>query len=165
MDRGSRIANAMGEETLGTHREWMARALDLAKQAAQCNEVPVGAVVVAGGTLIGEGANARETLGDPTAHAEIIALRQAAQHLGTWRLTEVSLYVTLEPCPMCAGAIVQARVGCLVYGTSDAKGGAVESVMNVLHPGLWNHQVDVIAGVMRDECRELLQVFFQTRRL
>ncbi|MDR2736236.1 MAG: tRNA adenosine(34) deaminase TadA [Gracilibacteraceae bacterium] len=147
-----------------THRKWMAQALDLAKQAAQRNEVPVGAVIVVDDSLVAAAANSRETLKDPTAHAEILALRQAAQRLGTWRLTEATLYVTLEPCPMCAGAVAQSRVNRLVYGATDAKGGAVESVMNVLHPMLWNHKVDIIAGVMSDECRELLQEFFQARR-
>lgn len=142
----------------------MAQALTLAKQAAGQKEVPVGALVVVGDSLIAAAANSREALRDPTAHAEILALRQAAQRLGTWRLTHATLYVTLEPCPMCAGAIIQARLGRLIYGAADPKGGAVESVMNILHPGLWNHQVDIIAGIMDEECRNLLQEFFQACR-
>ena len=102
-----------------------------------------------GDALISSSANARESLRDPTAHAELLALRQAAQRLGTWRLTQATLYVTLEPCPMCAGAILQARLGRLVYGAADPKSGAVESVINVLHPNLWNHKVDIIAGICK----------------
>ena len=142
----------------------MAQALSLARQAAQQNEVPVGAVVVANDSLIAAAANSRESLQDPTAHAEILALRQAARHIGMWRLTEATLYVTLEPCPMCAGAMIQARLGRLVYGAADSKGGAVESVMNILHPHLWNHKVDVIVGIMAEECQALLQEFFRARR-
>ena len=147
-----------------THRDWMTQALVLAREAASHNEVPVGAIITVGDTLIAAAANCREALQDPTAHAEILALRQAAQQLGAWRLTEATLYVTLEPCPMCAGAVVQSRLGRLVYGTSDPKGGAVESVMNVLHPDCWNHQTEIIAGIMSEECRKVMQEFFQGRR-
>jgi tRNA(adenine34) deaminase len=147
-----------------THKDWMAQALTLAAQAGRQNEVPVGALVVAKGTLIASGVNATETLQDPTAHAEIIALRKAAEHLGTWRLSEATLYVTLEPCPMCAGAIIQARLGTLVYGTDNPRFGAVESVMNILRPNIWNHTVNVVSGIMAEECEIVLKEFFQTRR-
>ncbi|MBD0336764.1 MAG: nucleoside deaminase, partial [Cyanobacteria bacterium Co-bin13] len=119
------------DETYLRHRHWMRRALELAEAAGQAGEVPVGAVVVGpANQLIAEAANRRERDHDPTAHAEILALRQAGQVLGSWHLNDCTLYVTLEPCPMCAGALIQSRLGLLVYGTDDAKAGAVRTVLN-----------------------------------
>jgi len=124
-----------------------------------------GAVVVRDGEIIGRGYNQRETLGDPTAHAEMLAIREAAQYLGSWRLTGTTLYVTLEPCPMCAGAIVNARISELVYGASDPKAGAVSSLMNLVQDERLNHSVgEVIAGIREQECAELLRSFFKALR-
>ncbi|MBC7344398.1 MAG: nucleoside deaminase, partial [Clostridia bacterium] len=134
------------------------------EQASAIGEVPVGAVVVRGDTIISRGLNLRETLGDPTAHAEILALRGAALVLGGWRLPDTTIYVTVEPCPMCVGAIVAARVALLVYGARDPKGGAVESIVSLIDlPGL-NHKVEVIGGVLEEESGALLKKFFQQLR-
>lgn len=143
---------------------WMMLALDQARRAFDADEVPVGAIVVHDGLVIGEGYNQRETLQDPTAHAEIIAITQAAATLGTWRLIDCTLYVTLEPCPMCAGAIVQARIPTLVYGTSDPKAGACDSLYQITSDPRLNHQVSVRSGLLRDSCRALLQEFFAEQR-
>jgi tRNA(adenine34) deaminase len=142
----------------------MSLALAEARLAAEKGEVPVGAVIVHAGALIAKAHNQRETLQDPTAHAEILALTQAAEALGSWRLLDTTLYVTLEPCPMCAGALLQARVARLVFGAKDPKGGGCGSVWNLLEPGKVNHSVSVEAGVLAGECAELLQAFFQARR-
>lgn len=143
----------------------MARALDLARAAGAAGEVPVGALVVDwDGFVIGEGANARERTEDPTAHAEIVALRAATRHTGSWRLTGCTLVVTLEPCAMCAGAIVQARVPTLVLGAWDAKAGACGSVWDLVRDPRANHRVYVVGGVLADECGELLRAFFRQRR-
>jgi len=139
--------------------------LKLARLAAQNGEIPVGAVVVYEGRAIGSAANEKEASRDPTAHAEILAIRRATAAIGSWRLSEATLYVTLEPCPMCAGALVQARLKRLVYGAADRKGGAVESVLNVLDPHLWNHRVDVVAGILEEECQAVLKNFFLNRRM
>ncbi|MDR1604048.1 MAG: tRNA adenosine(34) deaminase TadA [Gracilibacteraceae bacterium] len=146
------------------HRDWMQMALTEARAAAQAGEAPVGAVIVRAGTLLARAHNERETTGDPTAHAEIIAIRRAAAALGRWRLDDAVLYVTLEPCPMCAGAIVAARLRQLVYGARDEKGGGVDSVMRILAPGIWNHQVEVTAGVREEECAQALRDFFRDKR-
>src|SRR3712207_59838 len=131
---------------------FMRLALREAERALEHDDVPIGAVVVRDGEVIGAGHNERELREDPTAHAESIALREAARHLGSWRVLESVLYVTLEPCPMCAGAIVLARVPRVVFGTEDPKAGAVGSVMNLLdHPKL-NHRPQVAGGLLRDEC-------------
>ncbi|SIS84617.1 tRNA-adenosine deaminase [Alicyclobacillus vulcanalis] len=143
---------------------FMRRALELAREAARWGEVPVGAVVVEDGRIIGEGLNLRETWRDGTAHAEMVALAEASRRVGGWRLTNCTLYVTLEPCPMCAGAMVLARVGRLVYGASDAKGGAVESKVRLLEPGLWNHAPKITSGILADDCAKLLTDFFRERR-
>jgi tRNA(adenine34) deaminase len=142
----------------------MRQALELAREAERAGEVPVGAVLVSGGQVIARGWNRTITDCDPTAHAEIIALREAAKALGNYRLGDVTLYVTIEPCAMCAGAIVQARVARLVYGADDPKGGAVRTCFNLLDHPLLNHRVEVTAGVLADECAALLQTFFATRR-
>lgn len=147
------------------HRRWMLRALLLAESAGDAGEVPVGAVIVGpDDELIAEAANLRERLCDPTAHAEILALRQAGQHLQTWHLNDCRLYVTLEPCPMCAGAIVNARLGLLVYGADDPKTGAIRSVLNVPDGPASNHKLDVQGGILASSCQQQLQNWFRLRR-
>ncbi|MDI6879516.1 MAG: tRNA adenosine(34) deaminase TadA [Desulfitobacteriaceae bacterium] len=146
------------------HQDWMRLALEQAYRAAELGEVPIGAVIVQGDELIAVAHNEKETRHDPTAHAEILAIQRAAERLDTWRLAKTTLYVTLEPCPMCAGAIIQARVQRLVFGAMDAKGGAAGSVINVLDVNRWNHRVEVIAGVLEDECSEILKAFFRKFR-
>jgi tRNA(adenine34) deaminase len=147
------------------HRQWMTQALQLAKSAGDAGDVPVGAVIVnSQGDLIAEGENRKERDCDPTAHAEIIALRAAAKQLQNWRLHECTLYVTLEPCPMCAGAIVQSRVGILVYGVDDAKTGAVRTVANIPDSAASNHKLQVIGGILELSCRQQLQEWFANRR-
>jgi tRNA(adenine34) deaminase len=137
----------------------------LAREALAENDVPVGAVVVDGsGRVIGSGRNTRERDPDPTGHAEIVALRDAAAARGGWRLDDCTLYVTLEPCTMCAGAIVQARIAHLVFGAWDAKGGAVGSLWDVVRDRRLNHRPDVTSGVLADESSELLQAFFRDHR-
>jgi tRNA(adenine34) deaminase len=143
---------------------WMRQALDQARMALATGDVPIGAVAVYQGECIGKGYNLREGDNDPTAHAEIIALRQAGQHLGKWRLDDVTLYCTLEPCCMCAGAMVQARLPRLVYGAIDLKAGCAGSIVDILrHPNL-NHRVDVDLGLLADESTALLQAFFKDLR-
>lgn len=146
------------------HQIWMARALEQARRAFEVGEVPVGAVVVHSGEVIGEGHNQRETLNDPTAHAEMIAITQAALALNSWRLIDCTLYVTLEPCPMCAGAIVQARLPRLVYGAADPKAGACHSLFSITDDPRLNHRVVVLPGVLADAGRQLLQEFFAQQR-
>ena len=144
----------------------MRQALDLARKCAQWGDVPVGAVVLdAGGTVLGTGANERERTGDPTAHAEIVALRRAAAEVGSWRLEGMTLLVTLEPCTMCAGALVLARVARCVYGTDDPKAGAVGSLWDVVRDRRLNHRPEVVAGVLAEESAELLREFFAGRRV
>lgn len=132
--------------------------------AFDADEVPVGAVVVYENRIIAEACNQRETLNDPTAHAEMIAITQAAESLGSWRLLDCTLYVTLEPCPMCAGAIVQARVPFVVYGTSDPKAGACDSLFHITGDIRLNHQAAVLGGVMQNDCQTILQEFFRQKR-
>jgi len=144
---------------------WLAHALTLAKKAQAMHEVPVGAVVVYQDEAIGEGWNQPIAQHDPTAHAEIIALRQAAKHLNNYRLIDTTLYVTLEPCAMCAGAMVHARIKRLVYGAADPKSGAAGSVFNILQAPLLNHAVICEQGVLADACSCLLKDFFRERRL
>lgn len=145
--------------------QWMRLALAQAEQAAALGEVPVGAVAVLDGTVIAAGYNRKETDQDPTAHAEMIAMRQAAQVLDNWRLIGVTLYCTLEPCAMCAGAMIQARLGRLVYGAPDLRFGADGSVVDILREKRFNHKVAVTAGVLADEAGELLQAFFRRLRV
>ena len=142
----------------------MGRALALARYAGQRGEVPVGAVIVSQGRVIGEGFNLRETLQDPCAHAEIVALRQASRASGFWRLEGTTIYVTLEPCPMCAGALVNSRVRRLVYGCTDPKAGAVESLFQIVTDERLNHRLQVRPGVRAEEAVALLQGFFAARR-
>ncbi|MDJ0736845.1 MAG: tRNA adenosine(34) deaminase TadA [Nostocaceae cyanobacterium] len=147
------------------HKQWMDSALSLAQAAGDAGDVPVGAVIIDSfGNKIAEGENRKERDNDPTAHAEIIALRTAAKRLQTWRLQQCTLYVTLEPCPMCAGAIVQARLGLLVYGVDDPKTGAIRTVINIPDSGVSNHRVGVIGGILESSCRQQLQAWFANRR-
>ncbi|MBE3585977.1 MAG: tRNA adenosine(34) deaminase TadA [Thermoanaerobacter sp.] len=142
----------------------MLEALAEAQKAYEMGEVPIGAVVVLGDQIIGRGHNLRETLKDSTAHAEILAMREAARYLGDWRLVDTVLYSTIEPCPMCAGALVQFRVRTLVYGARDPKAGAVDSIMDVVREPRFNHQVEVVSGVLADECAAIIQRFFRELR-
>ncbi|MBL1217299.1 MAG: nucleoside deaminase [Planctomycetes bacterium] len=142
----------------------MQHAIMLAHQAAERDEVPVGAVVYRGDQIISEGFNLRECDSDPTAHAEVIAVRAAAKRLGEWRLTDCTLAVTLEPCPMCAGALVNARLGRLVYGASDPKAGAVRTLYTLCNDSRLNHSVEVVGGVCAYECGRLLKDFFKQKR-
>ncbi len=144
--------------------KWMRRALALARQAAAAGEVPVGAVLVRRGEAVGEGFNRPISDCDPTAHAEMLALRAGAARLGGYRLDESTLYVTLEPCPMCAGAMIHARVDRLVFGAADPKSGAAGGALDVLGCAALNHRVAVTSGVLADECGTLLREFFATRR-
>lgn len=142
----------------------MREALALAERALSSEDVPVGAVVARAGRIIGRGFNQREQLGDPTAHAEMIAITAAAEALGHWRCAGCTLYVTLEPCPMCAGAIVQARLARLVYGAADPKAGACGTLFELTRDPRLNHQVETVGGVLAEPCAELLRAFFRQRR-
>ena len=143
---------------------YMTRALELAREAERAGEVPVGAVIVKDDAIVGEGWNRPISTSDPTAHAEIVAMRAAAQNLDTYRLLDTTLYVTLEPCPMCAGAMVHARVKRLVYAATDPRAGAAGTIFNIVqHPSL-NHRVECEAGLMGEECATMLRAFFQGRR-
>jgi tRNA(adenine34) deaminase len=147
-----------------SHLRWMRLALEEARVAAEEGEVPVGAVVVAAGRVVASAHNQREQLADPTAHAEMIALTQAAAALGSWRLDTCTLYVTLEPCPMCAGAILQARVPVVVWGAADPKAGAVESLYRLFEDPRLNHRVDHTGHVLAAECGQILSTFFRGLR-
>jgi len=143
---------------------WMDKALALARRAAALGEVPIGAVLVKDGKVIGRGFNRRETSKDPSSHAEMIAIRQAARRLDAWRLTGTTLYVTLEPCPMCMGAIILARVERLVFGSFDPKAGAAGSLYNLADDPRFNHRVEVASGIRGGECSDLLSGFFRELR-
>ena len=143
---------------------WMAEALAEARRAADEGEVPIGAVVVFDGRVVGRGRNARERLNDPTAHAEILALQEAARSLGRWRLTGATVYATLEPCPMCAGALVNARIDRLVYAVPDPKAGAAGTLFEIPTDPRLNHRVEITTGILAQECSDLLKEFFRTRR-
>lgn len=145
--------------------QFMRTAIAQAQIAQDNGDVPIGAVIVYRNQIIGKAYNQREQLKDPTAHAEIIALTQAAAFLESWRLNDCTIYVTLEPCPMCAGALVLARMKRLVYGCDDHKTGAVKSLYNIVQDTRLNHRLEVTSGVLAAECSELLQKFFQTRRI
>lgn len=145
-------------------RRWMRLALREAEQAFEEGEVPIGAIVVKSGVLVGRGRNAVERLNDPTAHAEILAVSAACATLGTKFLDGCTLYVTLEPCPMCAGALVWARLSRLVFGALDAKAGAVETLYTIPQDGRLNHRVEVVSGVEAETAADLLRAFFQQRR-
>jgi tRNA(adenine34) deaminase len=146
------------------HADLMQAALAQARAAAAAGEVPIGAVLAVDGLIVAEAYNQPISSSDPTAHAEIVAMRAAAKALGNYRLTGATLCVTVEPCAMCVGAIVHARIGTLIYGAPEPKTGAVRSTMKLLDDPSWNHRVVVVAGLMADECRELLQDFFRSRR-
>lgn len=155
-----------GLETFGQpdHERWMREALAEARKAEAKAEVPIGCVVVHGVVIVGRGHNQTESLQDPTAHAEMIAITAAASALGSRRLLDCTLYVTLEPCAMCAGAIVLSRIPCVVYGAADPKAGAVATLYSLLSDSRLNHTCDVIRGVLADECGALLSKFFEKLR-
>jgi len=146
------------------HEHWMRRALLAAETAARAGDVPVGAVVVRGGVALAIERNAREELNDPTAHAEILALRSAAQVLASWRLEGCTLYVTQEPCAMCAGAVINARIERLVYGCDNPKAGSVRTLHRLVEDSRFNHRAEVVPGVLARECGALLSAFFQRLR-
>lgn len=143
---------------------WMYIALEEAKKAELIGEVPIGAIIVKDGEVIGKGYNLRETKHDPTAHAEMVAIREACDRIGAWRLLDCTLYVTLEPCPMCAGAIVQSRIQRVVYGTSDPKAGCAGTLMNLLQEPRFNHETELTDGVLQSECATILTQFFRKLR-
>ena len=142
----------------------MEQALELAKQAAEKGEVPVGAILVRNDVRIAEASNLREQSGNPIAHAEMLVIQAASEKIGNWRFVDTTLYVTLEPCPMCAGAIVLARIPKVVYGTTDPKSGAAGTLYNILQDERLNHRVELVSGVLANESRALLKSFFQERR-
>ena len=147
----------------GNHEKYMKKALALAKRAADIGDVPVGALIVKDGEIISDGYNLRENGGGATAHAELLAIEEACRKLGTWRLSGCELYVTLEPCPMCAGAIINARIDKVIYGAKDANGGALGSVVD-LSSYPFGYRPTITSGVLENECRELLREFFEKRR-
>lgn len=144
---------------------WMKEAIAEARKAESLGEVPIGAVVVKEGVIIGRGHNLRETQHNPVSHAEIIAIQQASQALNAWRLLDCTLYVTLEPCPMCAGAIVQSRIKRVVFGTYDPKAGCAGTLMNLLQEPRFNHEAELTGPILQDECANMLTQFFKTLRL
>lgn len=147
------------------HQQWMAQSIELATSAGNAGEVPVGAIIISpDGELISTGENRRERDRDPTAHAEIVAIRAAGTYLNNWHLDRCTLYVTLEPCPMCAGAIVAARLGLLVYGADDAKTGSIRTVLNIPDSAASNHKLTVIGGILESTCRQQLQDWFRRKR-
>lgn len=148
----------------GVHERWMRESLSAAHEAQTRDEVPIGSCVVAGGQLLAVAGNRTRTDCDPTAHAEILALREAARKIGNYRLVDAVVYSTIEPCAMCAGALIQARIQLLVYGAADEKAGAVESHFHICDSDHLNHRVEVIKGILEPECRELMQEFFKARR-
>jgi tRNA(adenine34) deaminase len=156
--------NSPGEGSGMDKEAFMQLALQEAKSAEKLGEVPIGAVVVHQGHVIGVGHNLREINQDPTAHAEMIAIKKASENIGSWRLSDCDLYVTLEPCPMCAGVIIQSRIRSLIYGAKDPKAGCAGTLMNLLQDERFNHQTEVISGVLEKECSEILTNFFRTLR-
>lgn len=150
----------MGQEDI----VYMEEALKQAQKAFELDETPIGAVMVMGGEIIAQGCNRRNTDKNPLAHAEILVINEAAKKIGDWRLEDCTLYITLEPCPMCAGAIVQARIPKVVFGARSPKAGFAGSVMNILQLDELNHQVDVVEGVMEEECSEILKEYFRKMR-
>ncbi len=152
------------DETIDQDRAFMAQALEQARRAAELDEVPIGAVVVYGGRVIASACNRRETDADPAGHAEFLAMKQAAAALGVWRLSGCTVYVTLEPCVMCAGLMHQARVDRCVYGAADPKAGALGSLYRIHEDPRLNHAFEVVAGVREDECAEILRTFFRDKR-
>jgi tRNA(adenine34) deaminase len=158
------VSNLTSSRFLPHDERWMRAAIAEAEKALEHDDVPVGAVLVHEGELVGAGHNERELRQDPTAHAEMIAIRAAAARLGSWRLLDTVLYVTLEPCAQCAGAIVLARIPQVIYGTADPKAGAAGSVLDVLDEPRLNHRPEVASGLLADECSDLLVAFFRARR-
>jgi tRNA(adenine34) deaminase len=156
------VMTAVQEREMDAH--WMRQALAAAHEARERGEVPVGTCIVADGMLLTIAGNKTRTDQDPTAHAEIVALREAAAKLSNYRLTDAVVYSTIEPCVMCAGALIQARVRRLVYGARDERAGAVESRFRVCDTDFLNHRIDITAGVLEEECREIMQDFFRARR-
>ncbi|MGI2324343.1 MULTISPECIES: tRNA adenosine(34) deaminase TadA [unclassified Methylococcus] len=154
----------MGVSEPGSDEAWMRHALMLARTAETAGEVPIGAVLVKNGEILGEGHNQPISTHDPAAHAEIVALRAAGARLGNYRLVDTTLYVTLEPCAMCMGAILHARVGRLVFGAADPKRGAVVSALRLNEAEFMNHRVELLEGVLAEECSQLLRDFFRNRR-
>jgi|UniRef100_UPI00406CEAAE tRNA(adenine34) deaminase len=154
--------NEMNEEAL--HEHWMRQAIAEAQKAEALGEVPIGAVIVRNNEIIGRGYNLRETTLDSTAHAEMVAIREASGVIGAWRLLDCSLYVTLEPCPMCAGAIVQSRVPRVIFGTADPKAGCAGTLMNLLQEPRFNHRTEVIPDILQPECSTMLTQFFRRLR-
>jgi len=150
---------------MDTHGTFMRAALDEARLASDAGEVPVGAVIVLDGEIVGRGFNQPISASDPTAHAEIVALREAARALGNYRLVGATMYVTIEPCLMCVGAMVHARVGTLVFGAPEPKAGAVVSSCRAHEMPSLNHRIDVVGGVLEEDCRAVIQEFFRTRRI
>jgi tRNA(adenine34) deaminase len=146
------------------YEEWMASALEEARRARDAGEVPIGAVVVLDGAIVGRGFNQPISSGDPTAHAEIVAIRDAARRTGNYRLSGAVLCVTIEPCLMCVGAMVHARIATLVYGAAEARTGAIVSTVRAAELPGHNHRVEVVGGIREDDCRELMQIFFKERR-
>ena len=146
------------------HEKYMQLAIIEAKKAAEINEVPIGAVIVKDDTVIARAHNLRETSQQPTAHAELLAIEKACEALGTFRLEDCTLYVTLEPCVMCSGAIVMSRIPKVVYGADDHKGGTVNSLMHLLNDSRFNHQAEVVKGVLKEECSQMLKNFFKQLR-
>ncbi|WP_036708938.1 tRNA adenosine(34) deaminase TadA [Paenibacillus pinihumi] len=144
--------------------KWMREAINEARKAEAIQEVPIGAVIVRNGEIIGRGHNLRETTCNPTSHAEMEAITEASKQLNAWRLLDCTLYVTLEPCPMCAGAIVQSRIDRVVYGTPDPKAGCAGTLMNLLREPRFNHEAEVVEGVLQEECASLLTQFFRRLR-
>lgn len=149
---------------VGSHEYWMEQALELAEQAAENNEVPVGAIVVLDGVVVGRGSNSPIHMCDPSAHAEILALREAARRIGNYRLVNADLYVTLEPCAMCSGALVHSRIRHLYFGATEGKSGAVSSHLQLLDQPCMNHKIGVTPGVLAEQCSTLLSAFFARRR-
>lgn len=159
------VPDPLRDSTYLAHQHWMLRAWELAEFAGQQGDVPVGAVIVdAQGHILAEAANRKHRDRNPVAHAEILALQQAAQQLGSHHLTDCTLYVTLEPCPMCAGAIIHAKVGLLVYGIDDPKAGAIRSVLNLPDSACSNHRLPVLGGILEQPCRDQLQSWFAQKR-
>jgi tRNA(adenine34) deaminase len=142
----------------------MGLAIEEAKKAYKIGEVPIGAIVVVDDKVVAAGHDFREFLNDASAHAEMLVMREAAQKLGDWRLNNATMYVTVEPCAMCAGAIVQYRLGRLVYGAPNSKSGSIDSILSIVKESRFNHQVEVISGVLEDECKKIIRLFFKGLR-
>ena len=146
------------------HEKWMRLALEEAKIAEELGEVPIGAVIVRGGELVAKAYNLREITQNPMGHAECLAIKEASEKLGSWRLTDCDLYVSLEPCPMCSGAIVQSRISRVIYGARDPKAGCAGTLMNLLQEPRFNHEADIIPGILEEPCKTILSQFFKSLR-